>query len=477
MGAAENGAAGGGNHHRCDRGVMVLRTAKVSTEKIKLMATKPYLHSMAQKAWRLGLILALGIGFWLGLRWTASAFSTVSTPQPSLSRFLADGGGGDIEVQGIYASEEYFRLSRKDPAKLGLNPARQLIFFLLIDTHEHDEELADPETWWEGAFLRVDGQERYFPIEKKLVLSSDHHQTVALAFEQKEGKRTASPAQGSVFELVVPGLGGTRTMEWRPPPLQSRPFPVTNSFLPLFLAAVLPALAGLLVAFSPCIVHMTTYYLPLFGGVAEHNAMSIRGGIRVASVAGLFAIGFAVPYTAAGVAMGYAGHFLKENSLLAAFTQPASIVAGAIVLFLGLQVAGVFHLPFMVRLNLPSLLRGQSRLGYLASGLLGLNLAIGCLGCVGGTLFASMLLYSGVAASPLEGGITLFFFALAANVPFFFAALTLGRLKLRSYIPLRVTRYVPLFSGALLIALGLLIVSGTESLMEDALIQALRIQS
>lgn len=473
MGTPENDSAGGGNHLSFDRGVMVLPTAKVSPEKIKLMAAKPFLHSMAHKFWRLGLIITLGIGFWLALRWVPT---TYPAPQPSLNRFLADGGGGDLEVQGIYASDEYFRLTRKDPAKLGLNPARQLIFFLLIDTHEHDEELADPETWWDGALLWVDGQGRYLPAEKKLVFSSGHHQTVALAFEPKEGNRTASPTQGGVFELVVPGLGGTRTMEWRPHPVESTPSPFTNSFLPFFTAALLPALAGLLVAFSPCLVHMTTYYLPLFGGVAEHNATSMKGGIKVASVAGLFAIGFAVPYTAAGVAMGYTGQFLKGNSLLAVLTQPLTLVVGAIVLFLGLQVAGVFHLPFMIRLNLPALLRGQNRVGYLASGLLGLNLAIGCLGCVGGTLFASMLLYSGVAASPLEGGITLFLFALAANLPFFFATLTVGRLKLRSYIPLWVTRYVPLVSGAVLIGLGLLIVSGTESLIEDALIQALRIQ-
>lgn len=455
---------------------MVLRTTKVSPEKIKLMAIKPYLNSMAQKAWRLGLILALGIGFWLGLRWTASAFPAVPTPQPALNRFLADGGGGAIEVWGIYAPEEYFRQTKRDPGKLGLDPARQLIFFLLIDTHEHDEELSDPETWWDNASLRVNGNGGFIPSQKKLVINSDHHQTVALAFQQKGGEAIPTLRSRDVLELVVPDLGGTRTMEWRLPLGDSIPPRFGTGLGVLSLAALLPVLAGLLVAFSPCLVHMTTYYIPLFAATSEPGATRRKTNRRAALVAGLFALGFSIPYTAAGVAVGYAGQFFKEHPALASVTQPMALVAGAIVVFFGLQVAGVFRLPFMVRLNLQALLPEGKRTSYLSSGLLGLNLAVGCLGCVGGSLFASLLLYSGVAASPVESGLILFLFALAANAPFFVAALSLGRFQLRNFLPLSATRYVPLVSGALLIALGLLMLSRTESLLEDTLIRALGIQ-
>ncbi|MBI2304365.1 MAG: sulfite exporter TauE/SafE family protein [Chloroflexi bacterium] len=305
-------------------------------------------------------------------------------------------------------------------------------------------------------------------------MSSEHHQTVALAFPRNGdlGKRLGA-GDKSVLGLLVPDLanGGARGMEWHLPLSKAAAPPSpTGGSLPLSLGALLPLLAGLLVAFSPCAVHMTTYYLPLLGGASRPGTKG-----KLALVSGLFTLGFAIPYTVAGVVVGYAGQFTKTSPFLGGISQPLTIVAGAIVLYFGLQLIGMFRLPFLLRLNLPTLRPRWSRTGHFASGFLGLNLAVGCLGCVGGSLFAALLLYSGAAGSPLEGGIILFLFALAANVPFFLAALTLGRLQLRNRLPLSVTRFFPLVSGAMLISLGLLILSGTESLVEDTLFQALGI--
>lgn len=455
---------------------MAVRTETVPPEKVK--APRSSWRSLVRRAGRAGLVIAAGLGLWLAFRWVGGV-PPVAVAEPALNQFLADGGGGAIEVWGVYANEEYFRLTRRDPAKLGVNPARELTFLLLIDAHEHDQNLPSPEGWRDGVFLRVDGERDYSPLKKKLVLSSEHHQTVAFAFPNKGSDGRPLLGSKSVLELVVPdvGDGGTRRMEWRLPLASGVLPPPHRGFLPLSLTALLPALAGLLVAFSPCLVHMTTYYIPLFSGVTEPGTARAKTARRMARATGLFALGFAIPYAAAGIAVGYAGQFVKGNSVLVTWSQPLALVAGTVVLFFGLQLAGVFRLPFMLRLNLPLLRSGRKRAGNLAPGLLGMNLALGCLTCVGGTLFASLILYSGVMGSPWQGGLILLLFALAANAPFFLAALTLGHLRLRSPIPLRIARYLPMVSGAFLIALGLLILSGSESLMEDALIQALGIRS
>ncbi|MBI4319747.1 MAG: hypothetical protein HY675_14760 [Chloroflexi bacterium] len=450
---------------------MALRARGVSPVEVKII--RPSFAGWASRAWRPALVILLGIGIWIVLRW---AGSLSPRPEPSLWAFWADGGGEVIEVRGIYAPQEYFRLSQRDPATLGMDPAQELIFFLLIDTHEHDENLPYPDTWWDEVSLRVDGGQGYRPVQKKFVLDSGHHQTVAFAF-----RRSSVPEfreNKGMLTLDVPsvsGDGARKLQWWLPLEVPAAPSPLAG-FVPPFLAALLPLLAGLLVAFSPCVVHMSSYYFPLFGGMAAQGpgGARTRGEMAMASI--LFTLGFSVPYTVAGVAVGFAGQFVRGSSFLAALTQPMTFVAGMVVLFLGLQVAGVLRLPTLMRLNPLRLRFGPSRLGYLASGFLGLNLAVGCLGCVGGSLFAALLIYGGAVGSPLEAGVVLFLFAVAANAPFFLAAMTLGRLQLRRRLPFSMTRYVPVVSGAILIALSLLILSGAESLMEDTLIRALGLE-
>lgn len=71
----------------------------------------------------------------------------------------------------------------------------------------------------------------------------------------------------------------------------------------------------------------------------------------------------------------------------------------------------------------------------------------------------------------IRGGVTLFLFGLAVDAPFLMAAVTLGRLQIRQLLPLPATPYIPLISGAILITVGLLILSAAESALEDALIR------
>ena len=446
---------------------MAIRTDEVPAKTLKGQSL-PF-RLFATKAWRLGVVILLGVGLWLALRWVASARQM---PDPALQSFWADGGGEGIEV--LYAPQEYFRLTRDNPATLGLDPSRELIFFLLIDTHEHDETLPDPATWWDGVSLRLDDQSDYRPWKKKLVLDSSHHQTIALAFQPdgEAGNLLRSEGRG-LLSLVVPDAGDSaRTFKWQLPLFSDSPQHPWAGSLPLSPWAFLPLLGGLLVAFSPCLIHMGTYYMPLFGGLQEQRLDRVAK-LRTAWAAGLFALGFTIPYSVAGIAVGYAGQFAKDSTLLKTLSQPMAFITGAVVIYFGLQVAGIFRLPFLMRLRLPALGNASSRPGYWTSSLMGLNLAVGCMGCVGGSLFAGMLLYSGTVGSPLEGGVTLFLFGLAVNAPFFLAAMTLGRLQLRQLLPLPATRYIPLISGAILITVGLLILSGTESALEDALIQVM----
>ncbi|MBI4329676.1 MAG: sulfite exporter TauE/SafE family protein [Chloroflexi bacterium] len=442
------------------------------------LATRIVIHpramaSFAKKAWRLAVVVLLGVGLWLGLRWMSGA----GRPLSPLSTFMADGGGGAMDVRGVYATPEYFRLSRRDPAAMGLDPEQAQIFFVMVELHEHDLGLPTSDTWWEEASLSIDGQGDNRPVKRKVVLISDFHETVALAFQARgDNGELLFPRDEGVLRLDVPNLGdGARSMRWFLP-LETGPRQRPSSVpVPLSVLSLLPLLGGLLVAFSPCLVHMGAYYAPLFGAMKEEEVTGRPVRIKTVWAAGLFAMGFTIPYSVAGAAMGYAGQFAKNSSLLGAITQPMSFVAGVMVIYFGLQVSGVFQIPFLTHLKLPMLKPSGS--GYLSSGLLGMNLAVGCLGCVGGSLFAGMLLYGGAVGSPLAGGLTLFLFGFAANVPFFLAVMTLGSLQLRQFVPLRITRYVPLVSGVILIALGLLMLSGTEGIVEDALQRVLGINT
>jgi cytochrome c-type biogenesis protein len=194
--------------------------------------------------------------------------------------------------------------------------------------------------------------------------------------------------------------------------------------------------------------------------------VAFRAHVALSGLA--FVAGFVVLYTAFGVAAGFAGHFFSNTAQMQPFLLPFRILTGVVIIYLAFQTLGVFRIPFVMSLQLPGRPhRGQTpRQGYIAAAIAGMSISMGCLVCVGGTLLASLLVYAGASGSPLVGGVTLLLFSIGMSIPFLMAAFAFDKVLPRFDRARSLIRYSAPVAGAVMMTVGLLILSGNDFIFE-----------
>lgn len=439
---------------------------------------------------RIGLVFVAAVAAILGV-WLLMALAyggMGSRPRVGDYReVLADvsstnGQSGEIDTSAVIATPAYVRASDRPASSFGIDSARELVVIVSLDTHV--DELPDPGTW-EGAAVLEAGGERFAPSGGSLLLfRSEHHQTVALRFPpDAAGDSSVTTGMERALTLTLPALeGGSRpaTMRWDLPLPNDPGATSDHRSAAASLAGVLAVMAGLLLVFSPCAIHLTAVFLPLVTGLSMEGvtarANDRRFRMRAASLGLAFVAGFVVLYTAFGVLAGAVGSFFTDTTTLRPFLVPVRLATGAVVVYLALQRLGLFRLPFVVSLRLPGrpeIVRPKQ--GYAAAMLVGASVSVGCLVCVGGTLLASLLLYAGASGSPLVGGATLFLFALGVSIPFVLTAVAFDRMLPRMHSSPRLARYSGALMAAMLLVVGLLILSGSETIFERLVPSFMRI--
>ena len=411
---------------------------------------------------------------------------------------------GTLEVQGVLATPEYFSVTDRSDEffslapdenlatlttspgafdvfdesadALAVDPEALLPVLLTVDLHEGD--LPEPEFWASAVTMSVNGAPMPPAEAYNVAFRSDHHQTVALQFARHdgEGNLIVDDSQGTL-SMTVPNIesgSGDLSVNWSLP--LAYPNETSNGLFPgsvATLAGVLAVMAGLLVVFSPCVVHMTAIFLPLITGLgmreikARKHDVRFRAHVALSGIA--FVGGFVVLYTGFGVAAGFAGQFFSNTSQLDPYLLPIRIVTGSVVIFMALQTLGLFHLPFMMALRLPGSPHkaDNPRQGYVAAAIAGMSVSFGCLVCVGGTVLASLLIYAGASSSPLVGGLTLFLFSLGMSIPFLLVAFAFDKMLPRIKAAWSLVRYSSSIAGAVMLVVGLLILSGNDSVFEQ----------
>ncbi len=234
------------------------------------------------------------------------------------------------------------------------------------------------------------------------------------------------------------------------------PDPVGSAILGggLLLAVPLALLAGLVSFASPCVLPLVPGYLGYVGGFASGERAG-RG--RLLAGVGLFVLGFTVVFVVFGVLFGTAGLLLRP------WLDLITRIAGVVVIAMGLVFIGLFG--FAQRTVKP---RVKVATGLVGAPLLGVVFALGWTPCLGPTLVAvnAIVLDQG---DPWRGGLLAAVYAIGLGVPFLLLALGLGWATTGVAWIRRHIRAVNIAGGALLVAIGVLMVSGLWQAMMSGL--------
>jgi len=227
------------------------------------------------------------------------------------------------------------------------------------------------------------------------------------------------------------------------------------SSLPLPLAAFV---AGLISFLSPCVLPLVPGYVSLISGAGVEELKSNDGQlfrkVMLNSIA--FIIGFSIVFIALGAISTEVGQMLRfYKSMLAR-------VAGVVIIVFGLHLTGIFKIKALYTdARLHSVKGGSTAWGAFV---IGFAFAFGWTPCVG-PILAVILGFADAQDSVAKGIFLLAIYSMGLAVPFLITSLGIGRF-LKFYSRFRSHMHaLEVASGALLIALGVLLVFGRFTLL------------
>jgi cytochrome c-type biogenesis protein len=205
--------------------------------------------------------------------------------------------------------------------------------------------------------------------------------------------------------------------------------------------------AGILSFLSPCVLPLVPAFLVNIAGEA---ALAGRARARTLVHAIAFVLGFSAVFTLLWVAIALVGALAGE---LVYRLQQAG---GVLLVILGMHMVGLIHIGLLDRRVDVRLEGGAS--GLPRSFLIGSAFGVGMTPCVGPYLGAILTMLLGLELA--SGAVLLLAYALGMGVPFLIIALGLGSVTGAVRALNRNIRAVNVAGGAIVIAMGLLLVSG-----------------
>ena len=214
----------------------------------------------------------------------------------------------------------------------------------------------------------------------------------------------------------------------------------------LALALPIALLAGLLAFVSPCVLPLVPGYLAYIGGFAAVKEKKGRGRLLLGVF--LFVLGFSVVFVGVNLA------FAALGALLIPWIDLITRIVGVVLIVMGLIFIGQFS--FLQR-SFKAEWRVATGLG--GAPLLGIVFGLGWTPCIGPTLAAVSALSLG-SADPWRGVLLGAVYCLGLGIPFLLVALGLGWVTGSVAWVKRHIRVINIIGGALLIVIGLLMVTG-----------------
>jgi len=229
--------------------------------------------------------------------------------------------------------------------------------------------------------------------------------------------------------------------------------------LPLPIAAFL---AGLVSFLSPCVLPLVPGYVSLISGVGVEELKTqeshLLRKVMLNSIA--FILGFSVVFVTLGAVA------TEVSQMLSRYRSILAQVAGVVIILFGLHLTGVFKIKALYTDARLHNVKGSSTAW--GAFVIGFAFAFGWTPCVGPVLTV-ILTFAAAQDSITKGILLLAIYSMGLAVPFLLTALLLERF-LKFYSRFRAHMHaIEVTSGALLIALGVLLVIGRFTIISNYL--------
>ena len=211
-------------------------------------------------------------------------------------------------------------------------------------------------------------------------------------------------------------------------------------------------LAGIVSFLSPCVLPLVPGYISFMSGLTLEElsaGAADKTRMRHAGWESLFfVLGFSVVFTLLGATATTLGRLLAE------YAYVVSKAAGAVVVLFGLHLTGLVPIKLLYYQKRAD--TAAFKPGYIGSFLMGLAFAFGWTPCIG-PILSGILALAATRETVGQGMSLLFVYSLGLGVPFVLTGFAVtGFMRFFSRFK-RHIRTAEMVSGALLIAIGLLI--------------------
>jgi cytochrome c-type biogenesis protein len=216
-------------------------------------------------------------------------------------------------------------------------------------------------------------------------------------------------------------------------------------------------IAGVLSFLSPCVLPLVPPYMIYLTGATigqvandETEAASKRA-VMISAL--LFVLGFSTVFVGLGATASFIGAFIR------AWSAQLSILAGIVIMVMGLHFLGLTRIGFLMREGRVSM---SKPVGFLGAYAMGLAFAFGWTPCIG-PILAAILSLAAAESTVAKGAGLLAVYSAGLGIPFLLAAFMIERFSAVFSRMKRHLETVERAMGVLLVITGICFLTGSVS--------------
>jgi cytochrome c-type biogenesis protein len=216
-------------------------------------------------------------------------------------------------------------------------------------------------------------------------------------------------------------------------------------------------IAGVLSFLSPCVLPLVPPYMIYLTGATigqvadDETTAASKRAVMISAL--LFVLGFSTVFVGLGATASFIGAFIR------AWSAQLSILAGIVIMVMGLHFLGLTRIGFLMREGRVSM---SKPVGFLGAYAMGLAFAFGWTPCIG-PILAAILSLAAAESTVAKGAGLLAVYSAGLGIPFLLAAFLIERFSVVFQRMKRHLETVERAMGVLLVITGICFLTGSVS--------------